>query len=158
MPEKKTAEKAPAFNEDEAMAALLKQAIPKGLQERVKELEEEHESNFRLHPDEVAVMDISTAQMSLTDVVPGFYDVVTGSVRDKEVRGEDAKAEFTKQYLRITDRYEVVLNPLPVTERIHKITVVPRKEWEEHIKGKAAGMVTTEQEVAGQMLRAGGSV
>ena len=149
------AKEAPAVD---PMVEILKRATPVGMQERISQLEEEHESNYRLHTDMVAVLDISTNASANTDGVPPTYDVVTGSALDHEIRGEEARAELTKQGLRITDRYEIVYNFIPKTEFIHQYTVIPRKEWEEHIKNRKPGMMSHAQELSGQMLRAGGAI
>jgi hypothetical protein len=139
------------------MVEILQRAIPPQLRDKLEQLEAEHESNYRLHPDMVAVFDISTNASSLIDGVPPYYDVVTGSKLDHDIRGDGAKAEHTKQGLRITDRYDIVYNFVPKTEFIYRYTVIPRKEWDEYIKNRKPGMVTPAQELAGQMLRAGGA-
>ena len=153
MPEKDKS----TLTQSEAMEKILDRAIPKSLQARMAELEAEHESNYRLHPDKVAVWDISTAATAISDGAPGTYDVVTGSDKDREIRGANAKAEFTKQGLRITDRYEIVMNHIPDSELINKFTVIDRAEWEEYNKGKQPGMMSPAAEISGLMRRAGGS-
>ena len=137
---------------------VLDRAVPQHLQARLKQLEEEHEDNFVLIADMVAVLDISTNATSLIDGVPPYYDVVTGSDIDLEVRGDKAGVEFTKQGLRKTLRYEIVLNHIPQTDYVYKFTVVPRKQWEEYAKNRAKGIITPEQELAGLMLRSGGAI
>ena len=144
--------------DDARMLDILDRAVPVQLQERLAKMAEEHESPYRLHPDMVAVFDVSTNSLGLTDGVPPYYDVVTGSDLDREVRGDEAVAEHTKQMLRITDRYEIVINHVPETGLTHKYTVVPRTEWEEYEKKRGKGMLSHSQEIAGIMLRTGGAV
>jgi len=140
------------------MVEILNRAIPPKLQERLKELEAEHEDNYRVSEDMVAVLDISTNAISLIDGVPPSYDIVTGSDEDKVIRGADAKVEFTKQMLRISDRYPIMLNHIPQTDYVYKFTVIPLKQWHEYAKDRAKGMITPAQEISGIMLRSGGTV
>lgn len=143
---------------DPMLLKVLDKLAPPGIQEILDKQMADFEEPYRLHPDMVAVFDVTTNSAALTDAVPGTYDVVTGSKLDREVRGEQAKAEFTKQGARITDRYQVVINHIPSTDRIHKYTIVPRKQWEEYQASKAKGMVSPMQELAGMMLRSGGAI
>ena len=147
MVEEKKEKEAPVYLDGSAVNELLKARVPPSMQEKSEELIKAHQSNYRLHDDKVAVLDISTPMLSEIDAIPGFYDVLS------EPR------EFTKQGLIVVDRYRVVINHIPTTQRIHSMNVVDVKEWMDSQKGKQmTGALGNEQQIAALMMRSSGSV
>ena len=136
---------------------LIDAAIPKSLQARAIEQAKEHEEPYRLHPDMVAVFDVSTGMIPLIDGIPPYYDVTTGSPLDREIRGNESRAEFTKQGLRIYDRYEIVIHYIPTTDREYGYTVVSRKDWNTYQKVEKEAM-TPAQALSALMLRSDGAI
>lgn len=130
--------------EEVTLEKILSMAIPPALKERLKQLREEHEENYRLHEDKVAVCNVSTASLSEIDGIPGWYDVNT------------MPAEFTKQGLLIVDRYEVKINMVPTGDRVYNYGIVDRTEWEKGTAAETGLGLSTEQIVAANMLRQGG--
>ena len=131
---------------------LIDQVIPKSAQERLAQMLEDMEPQHRLHPDKVAVYEVSMATLPSVDGTPGWYDIVTGSDESKAL-GLSTTQERTEQDLVISDRYEVVMRIIPESVWMHTYTIVDRKEWEEQERASARGMMTNAQQMAGIMQR-----
>lgn len=122
---------------------------------KLKKQDEEHEDNFRLHPDQVAVYEVSMSALDKQDGIPGFYDVVTGTPESLEA-GLSNRAEFTRQGLRFVDRFETVIHMLPVDEWNVEWVIVDRKDWEESQSAQSStALLKSHSGVAALMRRAG---
>jgi len=130
----------------DVMERIIKMSVPANLADRVQRLIDEHESNIVEHPDEYAVLDISTSSLQSTDCIPGYVDIPR------------RPAEFTNGGLMVKDRYRVKINFVPVGEELHEWTIVNKKKWDEE-KGKRKGeMMGNEQQIAAMILRTGGAI
>lgn len=134
-------------------ADVLRMNIPENLREKIEKQEADHVPNYRLHPEHVAVCEVSMASLDKLDGIPGFYDVVTGTPDSLE-KGLSDKAEFTIQGLRITDRFVTVINNIPADEWINEWIIVPREEWlESRSKQADSALLSSHTEIAGIMRR-----
>ncbi len=134
---------------------VLKMNLPEDIREKLEKQDADHEDNFRPHLDQVAVCEVSMASLDKLDGIPGFYDVITGTPESMEF-GLSERAEFTRQGLRVTDRFQTVINILPIDEWRMEWIIVDRKEWEDS-KSAQSNMALLESHtgVAALMRRAG---
>jgi len=128
------------------MEQIINMSVPKSLAEVVQRMIDEHETNYIVHEDEYAVLDISTASLQKTDCIPGYVDIPR------------SPAQFTSGGLIVKDRYPVQINLVPVGQEIHEWTIVSKEKWEKDLGDKTGQMLSNEQVVAAQILRTGGSV
>lgn len=134
---------------------VLRLDLPDDIRVKLEKLDDAHEDNFRSHQDQVAVCEVSMASLDKLDGIPGFYDVITG-IPESIDKGLSDRAEFTAQGLRITDRFNTVINILPIDEWRMEWIIVSKKEWEES-KGEQDNMALlgSHTGVAALMRRAG---
>ena len=139
---------------DSKLEKILDRVIPEPAEERKARRLAEQESNYRLHPDKVVVLEISMSAIDKIDGTNGWYDIVTGS--EKSIaNGLSETIEFTKQGLILADRFEVKLNRLPQEEWTHEYIIVDRKEWEESRVKVHNAMLDESGQVADLMMRRG---
>lgn len=134
---------------------VMKLYPPEEIRAKLEKQDAEHEDNFRLHPDQVAVCEVSMVTLDKLDGIPGFYDVVTGTSESTRLELSE-RAEFTRQGLRITDRFKTEMNVLPIDEWCNEWVIVSTKEWEES-KSTQSGMalMSSHSGVAALMRRSG---
>lgn len=128
------------------MEQLIKMSVPQSLAETVQRMIDEHETNYILHEDEYAVLDISTGSLQKCDCIPGYVDIPR------------SPTQFTKGGLVVKDRYMVKINLVPVGQMIHEWTIVSKEKFEEGLTEKAGQMLSNEQTIAAQILRTGGAI
>jgi hypothetical protein len=114
----------------------------------------EQEDNYRLHPDKVAVFEVSQSAIDKIDGTNGWYDIVTGSPKSIEL-GLSTTVEITEQGLIVTDRFEVKLNRLPQEEWTCEYIIVDRKEWEASKIQAVGAMLDENNQFADIMMRRG---
>ena len=138
-----------------SLEQVLRMNLPPDIKEMLERMDSEHEDNFRLHPDRVAVFEVSMVSLDKLDGIPGFYDVTTGTPESLK-QGLSERAEFTKQGLRFVDRFNVQINVLPVDEWRMEWVIVTKQEWEES-KSPQNSMALMESTagIAALMRRAG---
>jgi hypothetical protein len=138
-----------------SMDQVMRLQLPPEARAALEQLDKDHVENYRLHPDEVAVCEVSMETLDRLDGIPGFYDVVTGTLESLE-KGLSDKAEFTPQGLRIVDRFKTEVNILPIGEWCNEWIIVPLKDWQES-RSAQSGMALMESStgVAGLMRRQG---
>lgn len=148
---KEEAIKKPMLSLDQVMRLNL----PPEARVILERMDTEHEDNFRLHPDRVAVFEVSMVSLDKLDGIPGFYDVTTGTPESLD-QGLSERAEFTKQGLRFVDRFNVQINVLPVDEWRMEWVIVTKQEWEES-RSPESGMALmgSNAGIAALMRRAG---
>lgn len=142
-----------------SMDQVMRLQLPLEAREALEKLDKEHVSNYRLHPEYVAVCEISMASLDKIDGIPGFYDVVTGTPASQEHKMDgkslSERAEFTPQGLRIADRFKTVINNIPEDEWINEWIIVPLEEWlESRSKQADSALLSSHTEIAGIMRRA----
>jgi hypothetical protein len=143
------------YLDETQIKALVQSVVPQGVQERINQLQKEHQSNYREHDDVVAVLDVSSTMLAEIDGIPGYLDVPTGKPAPGETVARH-QAQFTQQGLLVSDRYKVVINFLPAPERKYEFTLVPINEWEEYARKQGGSFgLNSEQKIASFMLRAG---
>lgn len=136
---------------------VMRLNLPPEARAILERMDTEHEDNFRLHPDRVAVFEVSMVSLDKLDGIPGFYDVTTGTPESLG-QGLSEKAEFTKQGLRFVDRFNVQVNVLPVDEWCMEWVIVTKQEWEESRSPQnGMALMGSNAGIAALMRRAGGN-
>lgn len=137
------------------MEQVMRLNLPPEARELLEKMDKDHEDNFRLHPDQVAVCEVSMASLDKLDGIPGFYDVITGTPESMDF-GLSERAEFTRQGLRFTDRFNTVINILPIDEWCMEWIIVGKEEWEESKSAQSnMALLGSHTGVAALMRRAG---
>jgi len=154
MPEDKKEEKKTVEITGDAVEKLIDQVIPKTHEEKLRKLLDNMQPQHRLHPDKVAVYEVSMATMAGVDGTPGWYDIMTGSEESREL-GLSTTQERTKEGLVIYDRFQVVHRVVPMQVWMHKYTIVDKEEYLKQEESAARGMLTNAQQMAALMQRAG---
>lgn len=130
--------------------------LPQGVQERAEKQANEFESPYIEPEGMVMVLDVSTGALAQVDGWPGMYDVQFGDERLKDT-GLVEEREVTKQGLVKRYRLKVEINMVPTTNYKYDFTIVPLKEWQEHVKSKGSSGMTDAQTAGAFMMRAGGA-
>lgn len=134
----------------DAMAAQAKalkdvadSSIPADSKAILAQQEKDHESPYIESADQVAVLEVSTVDLSTVDGWPGYIDVLI-------------PGEYTKQGLPKRTRYPVEVKYTPGLENHYQLTMMTRSEFEEIVTSGRG--IPRSTEVSAQMLRSGGQV
>ena len=139
---------------NEQLVEILNRTVPVDGQAKAERQRAEQESEFRLHPDKVAVYEVSMSAIDKIDGTNGWYDVQTGSDESRRL-GLSDRVEMTKENLVISDRFLVVMNRLPVEEWHCEYAIVSKKEWEESRAESVGAMLGENEQFGDIMMRRG---